>query len=71
VRDKKPDGTYASEGIYSFTLSFDASGFSESGDGAVVAITLYAFTNEAYYKTYGVHPTEYIVLGTFTFDIEY
>jgi hypothetical protein len=70
VRDKKPDGTYASEGIYSFTLSFDASGFSGT-DGAVVTITLYAFTNEAYYKTYGVHPTEYIELGSFTFDIEY
>jgi hypothetical protein len=71
VRDKKSDGTYASEGIYSFTLSFDASGFSESGDGAVVTITLYAFTNEAYYKTYGVHPTGFIELGSFTFDIEY
>jgi len=70
VRDKKPDGTYASEGIYSFTLSFDASGFSGT-DGTVVTITLYAFTNEAYYKTYGVHPTGYIELGSFTFDIEY
>ena len=70
VRDKKADGTYASEGIYSFTLSFDASGFSGT-DGALITVSLYAFTNEAYYKTYGVHPTDYVSLGSFTFVIKY
>jgi hypothetical protein len=70
VRDKKADGTYASEGIYSFTLSFDASGFSGS-DGALITVSLYAFTNEAYFKTYGVHPTNYVLLGEFTFVIKY
>jgi hypothetical protein len=69
VRDKKADGTYASEGIYSFTLSFDASGLSGNTEGASVTIYLYAFTNAEYFKAYGTHPTDYVSLGSFSFDI--
>lgn len=68
TRDIASDGRVLSEGIYTFTLSFDASGFA-STDGARITITLYAFSNESYFKTYGTHPTGYIEIGSFTFDI--
>jgi len=68
TRDIATDGRVLSEGIHTFTLSFDASGLS-AGDGAVITITLYAFSNESYFKTYGTHPTSYVELGSFTFNI--
>jgi hypothetical protein len=68
TRDIASDGRVLSEGIHTFTLSFDASGFA-STDGARITITLYAFSNESYFKTYGTHPTGYIEIGSFTFDI--
>jgi hypothetical protein len=68
TRDIATDGRVLSEGIHTFTLSFDASGLS-AGDGATITITLYAFSNESYFKTYGTHPTSYVELGSFTFDI--
>jgi len=68
TRDIATDGRVLSEGIHTFTLSFDASGLS-AGDGAIITITLYAFSNESYFKTYGTHPTSYVELGSFTFNI--
>jgi hypothetical protein len=63
VRDKKPDGTYASEGIKSLTLTFDASGLPK-GTSVRIDIYVYAFTNENYFKTYGTHPTDYMSIAS-------
>jgi hypothetical protein len=69
VRDKKPDGTYASEGIKSLTLTFDASGL-PVGSSVTIEVYVYAFTNENYFKTYGTHPTDYYpIASSFSFNI--
>lgn len=65
VRDLKPDGTYASEGILSLTLSFDASGLS-AGDEVTIEVYLYAFTNVDHFKSYGTHPTDYVSITQVT-----
>lgn len=65
VRDLKPDGTYASEGILSLTLSFDASGLSV-GDEVSIEIYLFAFTNVDHFKSYGTHPTGYLSITQVT-----
>jgi hypothetical protein len=68
TRDIATDGRVLSEGIHTLTLSFDASGLS-AGNGAIITITLYAFSNESWYKTYGTHPPSYVQLGSFTFNV--
>lgn len=71
VRDKKPDGTYASEGILSLTLTFDASGLS-AGQTVNIDVYLIAFTNAEYFKNYGTHPTDSLSITSlaFNFDIK-
>jgi hypothetical protein len=68
VRDKKPDGTYASEGIKSLTLTFDASGLPKGTNTVHIEVFLYAFTNQNYFKTYGTHPVGYLSLTTAAYD---
>jgi len=70
IRDRKPDGTYASEGIMSITLSFDASGLSP-GESVSIECFVYAFTNADYFKNYGTHPEGFLKISTdFSFSIK-
>jgi len=70
VRDKKPDGTYVSEGIKSFSLSMDASGV-PAAETIFLTFNLYALTNKAYMKTYTTHPTSALSIqsGAYNFQI--
>jgi hypothetical protein len=68
VRDKKPDGTYASEGIKSLTLTFDASGLPKGTSTVHIEVFVYAFTNENYFKTYGTHPEGYVSITSVSYD---
>lgn len=72
VRDLLPDGTYKSEGIYSFSIALDCSGLTTGQDnGAVLTLYLKGFTNLDHYSTYGTHPTgAYTLISAFTINID-